>query len=82
MLLSFVLFIINTHVTFAQKSNTEDKNYKHYNTVHKQNTTTFEPDTISLTDQKTHKKCSRKYIIAPSDSLPSRNMQEKNESEL
>ena len=76
-LLSFVLFIINTTVTLAQTAIEEEENYKHSNTVHKHHTTTFESDTISLRDQKTQKRNSRKYIVAPSDSLPGRNVQGK-----
>jgi len=76
-LLSFVLFGISTHITLAQTSSTEDENYKHSNTIHQHNTTTFESDTISLRNQKTQKKDSEKHIVAPSDSLPNTNVQGK-----
>lgn len=76
-LFSFVLFGISTHITLAQTSTTEDENYKHSNTVHKHNSTTFESDSISLRNQKTQKQHSRKYIVAPSDRLPNRDVQGK-----
>jgi hypothetical protein len=77
-LLSFVLFMGITPVIFAQNvASEENENYKHVNTIHQHNTSTFESDTISMRNQKTNKQYSGKYIVAPSDSLPSRNVQGK-----
>jgi hypothetical protein len=75
-LFSFAVFIANTYIILAQTVPAkEDENYKHTNTVHRHHTTTFESDTISIRDQKTNKRNSRKYIVAPSDSLPGSNVQ-------
>ncbi|WP_018343486.1 hypothetical protein [Cytophaga aurantiaca] len=77
-LLSFVLFIISTQVTVAQIPATpEEDNYKHSNTFHHRHSNILREDTISLRDQKTQKSQSRTYIVAPSDSLPNRNVQGK-----
>jgi hypothetical protein len=74
---SFVLFLLSTNLIKAQTSAQEDENYKHARKVHKHHSTTMESDNISLRNQKTQKSQQRKYIVAPTDSLPNSNIQGK-----
>jgi hypothetical protein len=74
-LLSTVLFCIQTHVAVAQNTPTDDKNYKHFNLIHKKNVTTFGSDSITLRNQKTHKRHSKEYIVVPNDGVPQKNVQ-------
>lgn len=77
-LFSFVFFILSTNLALAQHDPQENENYKHYQKVHKHHSTTLEEsDKISLRNQKTQKPQPRKYVVAPADSLPSRNVQGK-----
>jgi hypothetical protein len=71
-------FTLNTISLFAQHIIIEDDDYKHSNTMEHKSLSTFpEKDRIYLRDQKTQKARTRKYIVAPSNTLPDQNSQGK-----
>jgi hypothetical protein len=71
-------FILHTISLFAQHILIEDDNYKHSNVMeNKILSTFFEKDGIYLRDQKTQNSRTRKYIVAPSNTIPNKNSKEK-----
>ena len=79
-LLLMLMTGIVAHAGNAQNTDTEE-NYKHlHNSKHKQQLQThtdLAEDSVTLNNQRTHKKTSRTYIIAPCDCTPGTNVQGK-----
>ncbi len=79
--LSLVFLSLGIGISAAQNSSTiihEDQNYKHtHNPEEDYRNGMFTTDTISMMNQKTHKRTSERYVLAPCDSLPATNVQGK-----
>lgn len=75
-----LIFIVNK--IQAQQVDTESQNYKHIYSPnqehhHSSNGKEMRSDEISLHNQKTQKKTSKQYVIAPTDSVMENNVQGK-----
>jgi hypothetical protein len=77
LLLSIVFLGLSTGISIAQDIH-EEQNYKHtHNPEEDYKNGMFTSDTVTLMNQKTHKRSSGRYVLAPCDSLPPTNVQGK-----
>lgn len=77
-----VIVISTSYFVRAQNSDAGGSNYKHLRNSREHklpviNNPELTEDTVVINNQRTHKRTSRRYIIAPSDSFPETNVQGK-----